>query len=276
MIRPGNNVAMVLAHGNHELFAAGLIQQFQPDILYITRGRRPEDERTEEQARSVLKALEFGSKVTFLPVRETDIYGRLLARDAEWFATLRNHVAAWLYQVGADAVITDAFEWYNSVHDLCSLLVDAALETSPLLSAQKVQRYDLPLAFQTIVQYDESEFVDTGIPHHRYTLDAEESRSKRDIIQKVIVSDQNVREVVSTWTAKRYEQEIYQPVPSTRDYGVVPPRNQWVTYDDYGKENVARGRYPQAITFQEHYAPIAVALFDGTSLRSHIEMERAA
>lgn len=276
MIRPGNNVAMVLAHGNHELFAAGLIQQFQPDILYISRGRHPEDERTEQQARSVLKALEFGSKVTFLPVRETDIYGRLLARDAEWFATLRDHVAAWLYQVGADAVITDAFEWYNSIHDLCSLLVDAALETSPLLSAQTVQRYDLPLAFQTIVQYDESKFVGTGIPPHCYTLGAEEMRTKWDIIQKVIVDDQNVRDVVSTWTAKRYEQEIYQSVPSIRDYGVAPPRNQWVTYDDHGKANVARGRYPQAITFQEHYAPIAEALFDRASLKGHIEMERAA
>ncbi len=276
MIRPGDSVAMVLAHGDHELFAAGLIQHFQPNILYISRGRHPEDEQTEQQAREVLRGLELGSQVTFLPVRETDIYGRLLSRDIEWFATLRDHVAAWLCQTKADVIIADKFEWYNSIHDLCPLLVDAALETCPLLSARNVRRFDLPLAFQTLDSGGEESVVDSGDSQHTYMLTPEESRRKWDAIQSVVGHDENVRLVTTAWSGERYLQEICEAVPATRDYRVAPPRDRWKTYDDHGTENVARGRYREAITFHEHYVPIAEALLEKETHGDRSQVQRAA
>ncbi|CAL1125474.1 unnamed protein product [Cladocopium goreaui] len=247
---------MVFAHGNHELFAAGLIQLYQPEILYLTCSSDSENDWIEAQVRTSLQSLGFEGCVTFLPVTEQEIYRRMLARDISWFAELRDRVGTWLSQLRPEVVFTDAFEWYNSVHDLCPLLVDAAIDSYKISWLRVPRRYDLPLAFQTTSaqRISGSDTPDFFILKH--ILTAEQSRRKRELVQHLTQVDASVQDATSTWKQERYEREFYRSVPLGRDYRTAPLRDAWKTYDDHGLDNVRRGRYQEAILFHEHYVLI--------------------
>ncbi len=261
MMSHSNDVAMVLGHGDHEVFLTGMIQQFQPHILYITCGPHAENDLVKKQARAVLKSLAFRSTVTFLPVTEAEIFQHMLSDDSDWFERYRDQVAAWLNKVRPDVIFSDAYEWYNSVHDLCPLLVDSALQATASLASHRPARYDLPLAFQTIPYRRAEEFDNGGTPFEYCSLTPEQTRQKRAIVRTQSLHDANIREVTAGWPSQRYEQEVYRRVPAERDYRIAPCRDLWVTYDEHGTNQVRSGRYAQAISFQEHYAPIANALF---------------
>ncbi len=276
MIQPAHNAAMVLAHGNHEVFLSGMIRQYQPHILYITCGSDAKNDWTKKQARAVLQTLALQSTVTFLPVTETEIYRHMLLGDMDWFEQFRDQVAQWLDEVRPDVIFTDAFEWYNSVHDLCSLLVDSAFQATRSRSSRRPDRHDLPLAFQTIPNLHAREFDDRENPFRCCSLTHDQSLQKRAIVKSLAVHDANIRAVTAGWKTERYELEVYRPVPLRRDYRIAPRRNAWMTYDEHGKQNVSRGRYTQAISFREHFAPIAAALFGQVSLGRRDTMSDAA
>lgn len=271
-----NPTAMVFAHGNHELFVAGLIQLYQPHILYLTCGSHPENDWTEPQARESLQSLGFEGLVTFLPVTEREIYQRMLAGDAIWFAEIRDRIGSWLSQVQPEVVFADAFEWYNPVHDLCPLLVDAAIETGEIVSLSNPRRYDLPLGFQTTPQQRTSVPDDPDFFTLKYLLSEQQSQRKRDVLTNLATIDASVREATSKWKRERLELEIYRPVPPERDYRIAPPRDAWKTYDDHGLDNVRHGRYQQAILFHKHYAPLAEALFNCNGSTTSVQLGDAA
>ena len=49
--------------------------------------------------------------------------------------------------------------------------------------------------------------------------------------------------------------EIYRRVPVERDY-TQPPAGLRRHYDEWGRFQVQRGRYRQALTFAEHFVPL--------------------
>lgn len=256
-----NRTAMVFAHGTHELFSAGMVQLYQPDILYLTCGSDSEDDWTEPQARTSLQSLEFEGTVTFLQVTEQEIHQRMLARDVGWFTELRNRVGTWLSRHRPEVVFTDAFEWYNPVHDLCPLLVDAAIEDYRISWLHTPRRYDVPLGFQSTATQRMSGSDSPDFFILKYILSAKQSRRKRELLQHVSTVDASIQDTTSQWKSERYERELYYPVPPERDYSVAPPRDAWKTYDDRGLANVQCGRCSEAIFFRDHYAPLAEALF---------------
>ena len=258
----GQRVAMVFAHPAHELFASGIIQRVQPHILYITRADGAGCDGREEMARVALKEFGFHGTVTFLGVSEKEVHRRILTADLTYFLQLRDRVSDWLSDIGPDVILTDAFEWYNSLHDLCPLLVDSALQSLQLGSGACAARYELSLAIHSLAEppLPSSESDGATAAPLCHSLSPHEATIKQSVMQVLGRQDDSLGSIVNGWDLKRCQQEFYQRVPADRDYRTAPKCGDWQTYDQHGKQRVKQGRYSQAILFKDHFVPLAEAL----------------
>ena len=258
---------MVFSHHPHEIFATGLLLQFKPDLLFLSHAHG--DKNLESQARAGLDAIGFEGTVRFLEVSERVAYARMIANDFEWFESMRDQVGQWLEEKSPVAVITDGFEAYNPVHDLCSLMVDAALHQIATTSGSLApSRFEMPLAFGSKAGALISESDDADQPVFAYELTEHQVAMKklrcqlllRDVPVDMAVAD-HPASIVAGIHPKLFEKEFFAPVPHDRSYCELPPIGDWKTYDQHGRERVAAGLFRTALTFDDHFSPMARALF---------------
>lgn len=257
----GRPSAMVFAHPAHEWFTFAALLRLQPNLYYLSPGIFYRD-GFENAFRQKLAAIGFRGTVTFGSISESAIYEHYLARDDDWFVKQRNAIAAWLGQFQPGIVFTDPFEWYNSAHDLVPLLVASAVQ------CQSVQGREIVLAehgigLQTIAWQQRKT---DAWPSVQLTVD--EVDRKRQFLGDMNgffsgttqgVNDE-LQDVAKDWREREFFTEYYRWAPATRDFTVPPEPGGWPSYDQRGYLRVASGRAQQAITFQEHYAPLAEKL----------------
>ncbi len=193
----------------------------------------------------------------------------MIERDFGWFESMRDQVARWLEDKSPDAVITDGFEAYNPIHDLCSLMVDAALNQISATGGSLVpSRYEMPLAFgsKAGALISESDNPDRSVfacvlTEHQVNMKKMRCQLLlRDVPVDTAVSDHPAR-IVAGIHPQLFEKEFFSPVPHDRRYCVFPPVGDWKTYDEHGRQRVAEGVFEKALTFDEHFSPMARALF---------------
>ncbi len=263
---------MVFSHHPHEIFATGMLLEYRPDLLFLSHAHGYK--KLEVQAKAGLDAIGFQGTVQFLEVSERVAYERLLESDFEWFRSMRDQVVEWLLRVRPTAVFSDAFECYNPIHDLCSLMVDSALKTiKPNSGFVTPQRFEFPLAFGAKPGAIISASSD---PEHRviaHELTDEQIFMKRKrcgLLIRDVPPDANVSDhpakIVAGLHPDLFRREFFAPLPQDRNYWTAPPAGPWKTYDEHGRERVAAGRFARALTFAEHFAPMARSLFEASEV----------
>lgn len=258
---------MIFAHPAHEWFTFAALLRLQPDLYYLSPGIFGGD-GFENAFREKLAALGFRGTVTFGAISESEIYERFLARDDDWFVNQRNAVAAWLGHHGPGIVFTDPFEWYNSAHDLVPLLVASAVRCTTL-QASGMSLAEHGIGLQTVAWQERQTHDWSSVK-----LTEEEVDRKRQFLGAMNgffngvtkgVSDE-LQDVVKDWSDREFSTEYYRWTASTRKFSVPPKVGGWATYDQRGVLRVASGRSRQAITFQEHFAPLAETLLREASI----------
>lgn len=257
----GRPTGMVFAHPAHEWFTFAALLRLQPNVYYLSPGMFGED-GFEHAFRKKLEAIGFQGTVTFGSISESEIYRRYLAHDDNWFAAQRDAIAGWLEGLQPGIVFTDAFEWYNSAHDLVPLLVASAVQC-PSLQNQRILLAEHGIGLQTIPWQNRKACDWSSVQ-----LTADEVARKRQFLGDMDgffsgitqgVNDE-LRNVVKDWGDREFYTEYYRRAPATRRFNEAPGAGGWATYDQRGHMRVAAGRSQQAITFREHYAPLAAKL----------------
>lgn len=262
---PRNNTAMVFAHPAHELFVFGSVLRFQPDILFLSRGYRTGSLSGNESLQQVLQEFGFRGRVTVLPHEEGEIFARYLCGDFTWFAKLRDQVADWLSGVRPGTLFSDAYEHYNSAHDLCPLIVEAAVRKLPF---RPERRLEFPMAVYSLSHAQSNRYAGRQTTWSRHFLSPSSLAAKRAIWDQVRAEAQQVdvpfrdgpAEITDAWPQERFATEYYQLTPHDREFDLPPSDICWADYDDRGRARVREGRAKQAITFAEHFVPLAQAL----------------
>lgn len=264
---PGR-LAMVFSHHPHEVFATGLLLEFKPDLLFLSHAHG--DKNLEDQARAGLDAIGFEGTVQFLEVSEREVYARMIDGDFQWFESIRDQVTRWLEEKCPTAVMTDGFEAYNPVHDLCSLMVDASLiQIAATGGSLAPSRFEMPLAFGSKAGALISESEDPEYPVFSYELSGHQKSMKkrrcqlllRDVPVDMAVSD-HPASIVAGIHPKLFEKEFFSPVPPDRNYCEFPLVGDWKTYDEHGRQRVASGQFKKALTFAEHFSPMARVMME--------------
>ncbi len=279
----GNSAAVVVAHPGHEVRLHGWLERERPQVFILTDGSGHAGQpRIASTSRYLQK---FGLRPAPVYGRFTDleVYDALLRRDYELFVALSEELAASFVAGGVGCVVGDASEGYNTTHDVCRLLTNAAVELARRSGGREIESYDYPVVRRpdhcresqreraVWLHLDEETFgrkLDAAFEFYpelaAETRDSLEGRGRgheaaADYFK--LYADEHAATKLNGLDIFRVE--CLRPV-SPED---TPFDEDVPFYERQGERRVAEGLYGQVIRYREHLAPLADALRENVERR---------
>lgn len=266
--------AVVVAHPGHEVRIHGWLERERPVVFVLTDGAgrvgRPRIASTAEY----LKRFGMRPGGLFGRLTDTEVYGRVLARDFGWFVGLCEELAAGLVGAGAECVTGDASEGYNTTHDITRLLTNAAVELARRRAGRDIANYDFPVvnrpdhcpeplrAGAEWLRLDDAAFGRKLAAAFEFypelaaeTREALQGQGHERVVEHFKL---NRDEHAATDLAglDMFRVECLRPAsPADAPFETARP-----FYEAQGERKVAAGLYPSVIRYAEHIRPLADAL----------------
>ena len=262
-LNANRKAALVVAHPGHELRVYGWLESTRPRVFVMTDGSgRTGHSRLHSTAR-ILEGAGAGRGSVFGRFTDQAVYRATLLRDHELFAALARELADEFVRERIDYVAGDAEEGYNTAHDICRLVINAAVEMASRERGVEMGNYD---------------FLLTGRPSEcpdRLRERAVWLRLDDATVGRKLNAADNYPELASEVEAaikengrSAFRVECLRPVECGdgvgRRFDAEKPY-----YELYGERQVAAGHYEKVIGYREHILPIAEALREcvGESVR---------
>jgi LmbE family N-acetylglucosaminyl deacetylase len=251
---PGKRRLMIFSHPNHELGLYGFEQRVRPSFVFLTDGST---EKRIGESKAALDAIGLLEKARYLLYPESSIYERMLDGDVAYFEEIVERVRAVVDEIEPEQVFCDAVEFYNPTHDISLPITRAALAGRP-----DVEVFEVPLAYQpsngadTIMQRVMPSRREEAISIRLTPEATAAKRRARDEIYSVLRAD--LGETICGIAEEQLAIEEMRPA----DRGLQPvPGECRLRYDERGRLFLERGEVDRALTWAEHYRPVAERLF---------------
>jgi hypothetical protein len=246
--------ALVVAHPGHELRVYGWLEETRPRVFVMTDGSgRAGHSRLNSTAR-ILEGVGAGRGSVFGRFTDQSVYKATLQHDHELFNALARELAGEFVRGRIDCVAGDAVEGYNTAHDICRLVINAAVEMASRERGVEIDNYD---------------FLLTGKPSEcpeRLRDRAVWLRLDDATVGRKLTAADNYPELASEVEAairengrSAFRVECLRPVEGGAG-GAGRFAAEKPYYELYGERQVAAGHYEKVISYREHILPIAEAL----------------
>jgi hypothetical protein len=255
---PGvRRAALVIAHPGHELRLHHWLEVARPVVFVLTDGSGHQDRSRLASTTAILERAGATPGSIYGRLSDRELYRAILAGDVELFASLAEELAEALALSQVDSVAGDAVEGFNPGHDVCRLLLNAALLR--LAATGDGEPFRLPANF---------DFPLEGPPGDC------PSQERSQAILLELDADALERKLAAAWAypevagevqaalaahgREPFRVECLRPVRYGLEIGHLfahPPY-----YERYGEKQVAAGIYREVIRFDRHLAPLAEAL----------------
>jgi len=248
---------LVVAHPGHELRVYGWMESAAPLVCVLTDGSGSGGEARLESTTRVLAGTAARAGSVYGRMSDRAIYSAILERDFACFTGLVDQLADELAANGADCVVADAVEGYNPSHDVCRLVVNAAVRRL----GGEVPTYDFllvgsPAACPDALR-DRAVWMELGEEALSRKLAA--ARSYAELAGEV-------EHALARFGVAPFRTECLRPVDLSSRYGWDPAEVPY--YETYGEKRVAEGAYDRVLRFREHVQPLADALWEHGERRS--------
>jgi hypothetical protein len=246
---------LVVAHPGHELRLHGWLSRARPVVHVLTDGSGSVGTSRIGSTTRVLTDAGVAHGGVYGAMTDAELYADILAGDARRFDPLVDFLADSLATFRPAYVVADAIEGYNPAHDLCSVLVAAAVARAMRRGRARPALYDYPV----VGDPDEcpARLRDSRI---RLTLDDEAFRRKRAAAASYIELRPEVDASLAGAGAERYRTEFLRPVDLRREPGA--PAEEPPYYERHGEGRVAEGRYRDVLRWQQHVRPFAQSIME--------------
>src|SRR5439155_2230737 len=138
-------VALVMAHPGHELRIHGVLERVRPWAYVLTDGSGPGSHGRVFSTTRVLEQAGARRGEIYSPFTDASLYQFLLDRRFDVLCRLADDLAESLARHDIRAVLGDASECYNPAHEVCRLLIDAAIRLVARRGAVRPANYDFLL-----------------------------------------------------------------------------------------------------------------------------------
>ncbi len=232
----------VLAHPGHELRAYHFLERVSPTVAVMTDGSGSIGTPRLDESRAVIERA--GGRLTplFGVMSDRDAYAALMAADARPFVPLLTTIADSLTRARARAVVIDAAEGYNPVHDVCHWIGRSAVAIARRLGAE-VELFELDLVSRPDATGD-------GI---RLTLDDEAFRRKLEAVASCDALRSEVEAAFEHYGRDAFRVEFLRRLSGDAQ----PPAASWVPfYEQVGESRVREGRYGSVLRYKTHVRPV--------------------
>jgi hypothetical protein len=255
-VRPEQCDLVVFSHPNHELAIFGLLQRWRPSLVYLTDGGG--SDRVAE-TRIGLESIGLLERATFLNHAENLFYRALLDRDVDYLERVSDEVARVIETTRPSRVLCDAVEHYNPVHDLSLPIVLRALRRAgPTTGDTPV--FEVPLIHQVQSAKGEVYAVQrpaaTGPSDVWLELTPDEVAAKRTARSGVYtLLAAQLGPIIGDLSDDHLAREVVIPAGSPTRHARGVLRYEW-----RAERLRAEGTIERAITFEEHFLPVASSL----------------
>jgi len=243
--------ALVVGHPGHELLVHGWLEVTRPFVFILTDGSGRSNQSRLDSTTRILN--QTGAKCGSIYGRLTDAegYAAILNHQFDLFVGLARELCGALVTKRIDYVAGDAFEGYNPVHDVCRLVINAAVTVARCATGNGPANFEFSLIGRPgacpeppnknwIWRLDDAAFARKMLAAQGYA----------QLSDEVLAA----RERTST---DSFRVEYLYPVDPNAAARLCddPP-----FYEQYGEKQVAAGYYHRVLRYNEHIAPLAEAL----------------
>jgi hypothetical protein len=195
-----------------------------------------------------------GAKVGSIYGRLTDAaaYAAILNHEFDLFVGLAKELSVALAEERIDCVAGDAFEGYNPLHDVCRLIINAAVAAASRAGETRMANYEFSLVGRPDCSHE--------LPHPngiRRILDEAAFARKMKAAQEYAQLAGEVLAALERTSSDAFRVECLCPVdPNSGSYRWDRPP----FYEQHGEKQVAAGYYDRVLRYEEHVVPLGEAL----------------
>lgn len=248
--RPRDRPLLVVAHPGHELRLFTWLSEAQPDVLVLTDGSGHGGISRIESTRKLLATAGARAGSLFGVYTDQQIYRAMLQKDTATFLGLAAQLTELICLGNYRVVVADPYEGYNPTHDLCRLLVNAAVLAARQKFGRDVRSFEYPLTELSDFSHDCSASV------RRLSADAQ--LRKRVAASVYVELTNEVSAAVRLQGDRAFTEEMIREVFCDR-LSIVP-EIRTPFYEVHGERQRAAGRYMDVIRYADHFAPIVNAV----------------
>jgi hypothetical protein len=253
--------ALVIAHPGHELCVYNWVSLARPSVFVLTDGSSHSGKSRLHRTTSILNSLNTERGCIYGRMTDVEIYSAILNADFELFIGTAQELAGALVSDQIDYVVGDAMEGYNPAHDVCRLIINAAVDKACQMG-HCVENFDVRLAGKSADLSAEELADEISIEVDDGTL-SRKLQAARDYSEMAV----DLHRILDEQGIDSLHTERLRRVKG--DSGDVQI-NEPPYYEVYGENQVAAGHYQQVIRYREHVLPVARALRRFVEGRSRI------
>lgn len=264
--------ALIVAHPGHEMRIHSWLSSARPIVCVLTDGSGRSGLSRLDSTTSYLQ--EIGARPGSLYGRFSDqeIYAALLQHDDALFVKLATELAEIFVREEVEMVVGDAAEGYNSTHDVCRLIVNAAVEMANKACKVRIVNYDFPVvdrpdscpenlhAAAVWLHLDEATFAAKLAAARKYypelvaEMETALSDSGSSPLRTYFKRQDEMNHAAGT-CLDMFRVECLRPVAAhEQGKGWMQPKP---FYESHGERQVAAGYYAETIRYRDHLAPLA-------------------
>lgn len=276
---PYGRAALVVAHPGHELRVYGWLEQARPRVFVLTDGSGRSQKSRAASTDEVLHAAGATPGSVYARLTDASLYAAVLDQDFRLFTGLADELADAFVRDGTRLVAGDAAEGYNPAHDVCRLLLDAAVALARGASGAWIESLEFTLVGPPEECPEESRAAARWLRLDDETF-ARKLRAARNYPEMAAEVEAALAGAGSAGlrahpdlaarsgltgvgtSGDSFRVECLRPVQAAELDGREsegPP-----FYEQYGERQVAAGHYARVLRYREHMLPLAEAL------RSHV------
>ena len=137
-----SRAALVVAHPSHELRVHGWLEKTRPYVCILTDGGGRSGEPRLSRTSEVLDRVGATQGAIYGRLSDLEVYSAILNGNAKLFARLAEELAQAFVDEQIEYVVGDATEGYSVAHDICRVIIDAAVDLATLRHGHHVANFD--------------------------------------------------------------------------------------------------------------------------------------
>lgn len=243
--------ALVIGHPGHELIVHGWLEVTRPIVFVLTDGSGRSNQSRLASTTKVINQAGAKSGSIYGRLMDAEGYAAILDHEFDVFVGLARELCGVFLVERIDYVAGDALEGYNPMHDVCRLVINAAVTVARRVRGHPLANLEFSLIGQPACH--ETPHSDGSC---RLLDDAAFARKMAAANGYAELAGE-VHATQERTSTDALRVECLRPVASgAGDYRSDQPP----FYEQHGEKQVAAGYYHQVLRYREHIAPLAEAL----------------
>jgi hypothetical protein len=235
--------AFVVAHPGHELRAFHFLERTRPLVSVLTDGSGSQGTSRLRDTTRVLDEAGATRDKVYGCFSDPQAYSHIMARDESRFVEVAQRLSQSFEHGGITAVLTDAAEGYNPVHDVCRGIAEAAVR---LCGARAPVLFEVDLVGHP----------NGSGPGIRLTLDEAAFARKLDAIGRYTALAAEATAAFDLYGTEAFRVEFLR----RSTIGALASPDHVPYYEQVGNARVQQGTYGSVLRYGAHVQPVLAAL----------------